>query len=296
MTLADTLSPPSLTRTQPRRHALASLAPHGFHQVVYYEWGDANNQETVVCVHGLARNGRDFDVLAEHLASRYRVLSVDLPGRGDSQWLRDADDYTFPTYLTVLTALIARANVACVDFIGTSLGGLLGMVLAAQAQTPIRRLVVNDVGPSLELTALQRIGNYVGMAPAFATFAEAEHYIRHVSAPFGPLTDAQWRFVTATNVRQHDDGRWRLAYDPGIAQVFRTQAAPPDLWPMWDAIRVPSLILRGAQSDLLTVATAEAMTARGPRAALRTFAGIGHAPMLMANDQIAAVSGFLNAT
>ncbi|MBS0319559.1 MAG: alpha/beta hydrolase [Proteobacteria bacterium] len=284
---------PALTATQPRECSFASLSAHGFHRLAYCEWGDPGNDRVVVCVHGLTRNARDFDVLAERLARTHRVLAVDMPGRGNSEWLPNADDYTFPTYLTALTALFARAGVASLDYVGTSMGGLLGMILAAQPGTPIRRLVVNDVGPALEASAIQRIASYVGGAPSFPTFADAERYVRQVSAPFGPLTDAQWRFVTATNVRRHADGHWQMAYDPGIAQPFRTQATPPDLWPVWDAIRVPTLVLRGALSDLLTAATLDAMAGRGPKALVRTFAGVGHAPMLMADDQVAAVAEFL---
>jgi pimeloyl-ACP methyl ester carboxylesterase len=283
----------SLTTLQPRTRSFASLSPHGFHNVVYYEWGDPAAREVVVCVHGLARNGRDFDVLAERLSARYRVLSVDMPGRGASEWLRDPGDYTFPTYLATLSALFARANVDKVDFVGTSMGGLLGMVLAAQPGTPIARLVINDVGPALEAAALTRIGTYVGLDPRFATFAEIDAYIRKLSAPFGPLTDAQWLHLSSTNARQFSDGQWGLVYDPGIAVPFRNEAAPPDLWPVWDQIRCPTLVTRGAESDLLSAATAQAMTERGPRATLVTFAGVGHAPTFMPDDQVARVLDFL---
>jgi pimeloyl-ACP methyl ester carboxylesterase len=283
----------SLTTLKPRAHSFASLSPHGFHNVVYYEWGDPAATDVVVCVHGLARNGRDFDVLAERLSTRCRVLSVDMPGRGASEWLRDPNDYVFPTYLTTLTALFARANVAKVDFVGTSMGGLLGMVLAAQPETPIVRLVVNDVGPTLEAAALKRIGTYVGMDPRFATFAEVDAYIRKLSAPFGPLTEAQWLHLSSTNARQFSDGQWGLVYDPGIAVPFRNEAAPPDLWPLWDLIRCPVLVTRGGESDLLSAATAQAMTTRGPKADLATFPGVGHAPTFMPDDQVARVLAFL---
>ena len=283
----------SLTTAQPRTKSFASLSPHGFHNVVYYEWGDPAAAEVIVCVHGLARNARDFDVLAERLSARYRVLAVDMPGRGASEWLRDPHDYAFATYLTTLTALFARANVDKVGFVGTSMGGLLGIVLAAQPGSPVARLVVNDVGPTLESAALKRIGTYVGLDPRFATFAELEAYIRRVSAPFGPLTDPQWLHLSSTNARQFSDGQWGLIYDPGIAVPFRTEAAPPDLWPLWDLIRCPTLVTRGAESDLLSAATAQAMTERGPKARLATFAAVGHAPTFLPDDQVAAVLGWL---
>jgi pimeloyl-ACP methyl ester carboxylesterase len=284
-----------LTATEPRRLAIAGLSLHGFHRVVYYEWGAPDNPRVVVCVHGLGRNGRDFDVVGETLAPSHRVLAVDMPGRGESDWLTDPNDYVFATYLTTLTALIARSGAETVDWIGTSMGGLLGIVMAAQPKSPVARLVINDVGPAIEAAAIERIRSYFGTDPAFATYAEIAQYIRAVSAPFGSLTEAQWDHMTRTNVRQRPDGTWRLAYDPGIAVPFRNSAAPTDLWMLWDAVRCPTLLLRGAQSDLLSAATAAQMASRGPRPAVIEFAGVGHAPMLLTPDQIDPVVRFLHA-
>jgi pimeloyl-ACP methyl ester carboxylesterase len=286
-----------MSPSTPATRHFASLSPHGFHRVVYYEWGEPANDRVVVCVHGLARNGRDFDALGAALAPTHRVLAVDMPGRGCSDWLTDPHDYALPTYLTTLTALIARSGAERVDWVGTSMGGLLGMALAAQPKTPIARLVVNDVGPLIEPAALERIGDYVGKDPTFATYAEIEQYIRTVSAPFGNLTDAQWRHLTTTNVRQRPDGRWGLAYDPGIAVPFKAAAgqAPGDLWGVWEAIRCPTLVLRGADSDLLSAATAAQMTARARDATLLEFRGVGHAPMLLDAEQIEPVTRFLRA-
>jgi pimeloyl-ACP methyl ester carboxylesterase len=282
-----------LTRSAPRALQFRGLSPHGFHRVAYYEWGDAANPRVAFCVHGLGRNGRDFDVIAEALAPTHRVLAVDMPGRGMSEWLADPNDYAFPTYLTTLTALVARSGADAVDWIGTSMGGLLGIVIAAQQNSPIRRLVVNDVGPQLEAAALARIGSYIGQDPTFATFAEIEAYLRQISAPFGPLSDPQWEYITRTNVRERADGRWGLAYDPGIAVPFRNAPAPPNLWPLWDAIRCPALVLRGAQSDLLSAEVAAEMAARGPKPRVIEFDGIGHAPMLLEPMQFAPVIEFL---
>jgi len=282
-----------LTRSLPRTLQFRGLSPHGFHRVVYYEWGDAANPRVVVCVHGLGRNGRDFDVIAEALAPTHRVLAVDMPGRGLSDWLADPNDYAFPTYLATLTALVARSGAIDVDWIGTSMGGLLGIVMAAQPESPVRRLVVNDVGPQLDAAALARIGSYIGQDPTFATFAEMEAYLRRISAPFGPLHDLQWEFLTRTNVRERADGRWGLAYDPGIAVPFRNAPAPPNLWPLWDAITCPALVLRGAESDLLTREVAQAMAMRGPKPRVIEFAGVGHAPMLLDRDQYLPVVEFL---
>jgi pimeloyl-ACP methyl ester carboxylesterase len=282
--------------TSPRVRDFQSLSAHGFHRVAYRELGDTANRDVVVCVHGLARNARDFDALAARLAARFRVIAVDMPGRGDSEWLADPLDYAFPTYLATLAALFARADAARLAMVGTSMGGLLGMVLAAQRRTPVAALVVNDVGPVLEPAALARIASYVGRDPVYDTYGEIAAYIRTISAPFGDLGEAGWDHVVRSNVRQRPDGRWRLAYDPGIARAFEGAAAPPDLWGYWDAIRCPTLVLRGVESDLLSAATAQEMTQRGPRAALREFAGVGHAPMLMDDAQIAAVADFLEAT
>ena len=283
----------SLTAMQPRRNRLRSLSPHGFHDVVYFEWGDAGASRVVVCVHGVGRNARDFDVLGEALSPTHRVLAVDMPGRGESDWLADPNDYVFPTYLTTLTALVARSGAETVDWVGTSMGGLLGIVMAAQPKSPVGRLVVNDVGPAIEPAAIERIRSYFGMDPTFATYAEIEQYVRTISAPFGLLTDAQWDHMTRTNVRQRPDGRWGIAYDPGIAVPFRSSAAPPDLWPVWDAIRQPTLLLRGAKSDLLTAATAADMVRRGPKPTLVEFPHTGHAPMLLSAEQIEPVVRFI---
>ena len=282
-----------LTATLPRRGRFRSLSAHGFHHVNYWDWGDPANPRVVVCVHGLARNGRDFDALGAALAATHRVLAIDMPGRGCSEWLADPNDYVLPTYLTTLTALIARSGAERVDWVGTSMGGLLGMAMAAQAKTPVAKLVVNDVGPLIEPAALERIGSYVGLDPTFATYAEIEQYIRAVSAPFGNLTDAQWRHLTVTNVRQRPDGRWGLAYDPGIAVPFRAAPAPADLWGVWAAIRCPTLVLRGEQSDVLSAATAARMAESGADATLHEFRGVGHAPMLLDPEQIEPVVRFL---
>lgn len=281
-----------LTKTAPRIRHFRAMSPHGFHRVVYYEWGAPDNANVVVCVHGIGRNGRDFDVLGEALASTHRVLAIDMPGRGASEWLRDPMDYVTTTYLGTLTALIAASGAEQVAWVGTSMGGLLGIIAAAQPETPVARLVVNDAGPVLGAAALARIGEYFGACPSFATYGELETYIRAISAPFGPLTDAQWEHITRTNARQSASG-WTVGYDPGIALPFRAQSAPVDLWPLWDAIACPTLVLRGAQSDLLSSDTAQAMSRRGPRPRVVEFAGVGHAPMLLSRDQVDVVVGFL---
>jgi len=292
----------SLTSMSPRLQSMPVLTPGGFVQLAWAEWGDANAARTAVCVHGLTRNGRDFDVLAEALArDGWRVVAPDVPGRGRSERLRRSEDYTYPVYLAALSALIGRLAVPSVAWIGTSMGGLIGMMLAAQPGTPIRRLVINDIGPFIPKASLQRIADYIGQERGFDSLEALEAYLRRVHAPFGALTDAQWRHLAAYSSAPAEKGGLRLHYDPAIAQAFK--AAPIDdiaLWPVWEAIACPVLVLRGAESDLLLEDTAEEMTRRGAAAArgqvrLRTIAGAGHAPALMAPDQVAIVREFLAA-
>jgi pimeloyl-ACP methyl ester carboxylesterase len=274
-------------------HTLPCLGLHGFHQLTYYEWGDAHNPKVLICVHGLTRNGRDFDDIARALSSEYRVLCPDVAGRGKSGWLPHKEDYSYPVYCADMAALIARSGAETVDWIGTSMGGLIGMLLAAQPNSPLRKLVMNDVGPFIPKASLARLAAYVGKPVSFDSFEAFEQYVRTVSAPFGPLTDAQWRHLAQTSARRQDDGRWTPNYDPAIAQIFNGPIADVVLWPFWDQIRHPVLVLRGKESDLLTPETAHEMTVRGPKAGLVEIAGTGHAPMLMADDQIDVVREFL---
>lgn len=285
-----------------QRSSVQCITPSGFHRMAYIEWGDASNPRVVVCVHGLTRSGRDFDELAQALAPHYRVICPDVVGRGASEWLRNPMEYQVATYAADMVTLIARLNVEQVHWVGTSMGGLIGMTLAALPGAPISRLVLNDVGPVVTGVSLARIGAYLGTAPRFSSMQAAEHYIRTVSAPFGPHSDAQWRFLTEHVVRQDPDGQYRMHYDPKLAVPFAKgmEAAgkdgPPDmlLWPYYDAIRCPTLVTRGMESDLLTTETAQAMRERGPKAKLVEFAGVGHAPTLMQPDQVDAVMAFLS--
>jgi len=280
-----------------RSDTLLGLGKGGFHRIHYTDWGDPNHTHVAICLHGITRNGRDFDALAQALAPHMRVICPDVVGRGRSDWLQAKDDYGFPQYLADMTALIARvsANGARrLDWVGTSMGGLLGMLIAAQPRSPLSRLVLNDVGMFIPQAALERIAAYVGKCPRFATLAELEAYVRYVSAPFGPLTNEQWHHLTVHNARQAEDGSWTLGYDPDIAQPFRTgPLAAVDMSATWKAITCPTLLLRGADSDILPRDTALAMTQNGPRPQLVEFRGIGHAPMLMDEAQIAPVRDFL---
>lgn len=276
-----------------RSGTLSCLGLHGFHRVRYTEWGAPDNPDVVICVHGLTRNGRDFDHLARALASDFRVLCPDVVGRGLSDWLAHPQDYGYPLYLSDMSALIARSGAERVRWVGTSMGGLIGMMLAAQPGSPIERLVINDVGPLLPRSALERIAGYVGRTGPFADAPALEAQLRSVLAPFGPLSDAQWAHLAAHSTRRNADGSVSLAYDPAIADAFAGPQQDVVLWPVWDAVRCPTLVLRGADSDLLREDTAEEMTRRGPRTQLRVFSGIGHAPALMSEDQIDAVAAFL---
>ncbi len=277
-----------------RAGSFLSLSPSGFHRVAYTDWGQPDGRQATVCVHGLTRNSRDFDLLAAALAQDRRVVCADVPGRGASDWLSVPSEYGYPTYMADISALLAHIGAERVDWIGTSMGGLIGMLLAAQPGSPIRRLVINDIGPFIPKAALMRIGDYVGSAPTFASVGDLDSYLRRVHAPFGPLTDEQWAHMAKTSAVTTGDGAYTLHYDPAIADAFH--AGPIDdinLWPVWDRIQCPTLVLRGEQSDVLLAETADEMTRRGPRATLLTFAGMGHAPALMADDQIAAVADWL---
>jgi pimeloyl-ACP methyl ester carboxylesterase len=276
-------------------HVMA-LAGGTLHRVAYREWGERDNPRVVVCAHALTRNSRDFGPLARSLSTRWRVIAPDMPGRGASDRLADPMLYQVPTYVADAVTLIARLGVERVDWVGISLGALMGMVLAAMDRTPIRRFVVSDAGPVLARAALERIATYVGVATLFETREAAHAAIRAISEPFGPHSDAEWDFLVDSVVVPRDDGTWTLHYDPAIGVPFRAALAVPgdvDLWSTWDAIRVPTLVLRGERSDLLSAETAAQMAHRGPRAELITLPGVGHAPTLVPAAQIEIVRAFL---
>ena len=278
-----------------RQRFVQCASPRGLHRVGYLEWGDPKNERVLICVHGLTRCARDFDALAAAMSDKYRVVCPDVAGRGASEWLADPMLYQPPQYVADMVTLIARLDVESVHWVGTSMGALIGMALAAQAGTPIQKFVLNDAGPVVTKVSLERIATYVGMAPALPDMATAEKYVRAVSASFGPHTDAEWRFLTEVVVRKNADGTLRMHYDPKIGEPFRATMPEKDLeaWPLWDAIKCPTLVLRGAQSDLLTSATCEQMKQRGPKAKVVEIAGVGHAPTLMHADQIKIVRDFL---
>ena len=284
--------------SEPRLDHVQCLGASGLHRMAYWEWGDSANPRVLVCVHGLSRQGRDFDTLARAMSAHYRVVCPDVVGRGASDWLADPAGYQIPAYVADMVTLLARLNARTVHWVGTSMGGLIGLGLTSLPQSPIGRLVLNDVGPSIEFDALVRIGTYLGQPLRWGTLEEAADYLRAISASFGPHTREQWLALSRPMLKADGDG-FKLHYDPAIAQSFNavtpqaTAAGEALAWAAFDAIRCPTLVLRGADSDLLTRATAQAMTQRGPKARLHEFAGIGHAPTLVADEQVAVVREFL---
>ena len=264
----------------------------------YREWGDPANPRVLLCVHGLTRLGADFRFLAQALSGSFRVVAPDVAGRGGSDRLANPAGYAIPQYVADMVTLIARLGVDSVDWLGTSMGGLIGMGLAGMEQAPIRRLILNDVGPRLDIGALQRIAAYVGQDPVFADIDQAIDYHRRIFSGFGLETDAHWRALALPGLRVDADGV-RLHYDPSIALPLAGMtdeiagAAEAITWRLYDAIACPTLIIRGERSDLLSAATAAEMGARGPRASCVTVAGVGHAPMFFTAAQIAIVRDFL---
>ena len=298
-------------------HVICPDATEG-HRMAYWQWGQPDSPHVVLCVHGLTRQGRDFDVLARALcaqagpsaAESIRVVCPDVAGRGESEWLKDPMGYQVPAYaadmLALLAQLHAQAPIATLDWVGTSMGGLIGMVVCGQLDlplpVPVRKLVLNDVGPALQWQAIQRIGAYLGQSGHFDTLQEAADAMWAISSSFGPHTPEQWLALSQPMVRPVSPDAaspLRLHYDPAIAIPFKladeegAQQGEAMLWQLYDGIQAQTLVVRGAQSDLLSPQTAQAMTQRGPRARLVEFDGVGHAPTLIAPDQVAAVTDFL---
>ncbi len=305
---------------EPQLRKVTCASVRGLHRLAYWEWpareagewpareagkspagehaspgesGSTGAAPTVVCVHGLTRNGRDFDALAERLSRRWRVVCPDMIGRGKSDRVADPQLYALPQYIADCVTLIARLDVERVAWVGTSMGGLIGMLLAAMPGNPISRMVLNDIGPVLESTGRGRIAEYVGDDPVYGSVDEGVAALRERMRSFGPHTDEQFELLTRHYLVPRGD-QWGFHYDPAIAVPFRGgQSEPPDLWPVYDAIACPTFLVRGADSDLLSAETAAEMARRGPRAGSVAFAGVGHAPTLIAAEQIDAVEKFL---
>lgn len=289
----------------------AGKAGPSTHGMAYWSWGDPSNPRILMCVHGLSRQGRDFDTLAQALSGTYRVICPDVVGRGQSDWLADPAGYQVFTYVADMVALMHQLREDLkqdapldIDWVGTSMGGLIGLGFSTLPPTAsgarLRRFVMNDVGPRLRLEALLRIGDYLGKPVSFASEQEAADYLWRISAGFGPHTAEQWLTLSRPLLKRSEDGTcWVLHYDPEIAAPFRGMTAEAAaggeaaLWQVYDALTCQVLLLRGKQSDLLDAETAKMMTERGPKARLVEFEGVGHAPTLIADDQISAVRDFL---
>jgi pimeloyl-ACP methyl ester carboxylesterase len=285
---------------KPRLKEVPVLGHQGFRRLAYAEWGPANAATTILCVHGVSRNGRDFDALATSLAEGgARVIAPDLPGRGRSDWLASAAHYTDRAYARAMATLIARLDVEQVDWVGTSLGGHIGMLMAAEPRSPVRRLVLNDFGARVSAVALRRIGAYLKKDWRFGALDEAEAHLRAIHAPFGALKDAQWRHLAEHSVADDGDGALRFRYDPAIAERFAVPILfDVVLWALWEQVECPVLILRGESSDLLSAATVDEMKRRGRagragQVRAVDLPGCGHAPALMDAVQIGAVRDFL---
>lgn len=290
-----------MTASEPKLQYFDAPNPHGAqgtHKIAFYEWGSPY-APPVICVHGLTRNGRDFDFLARELAADYRVIAIDIAGRGKSDKLARIQWYENGTYMQDVLALLERMNIQKFDWIGTSMGGIIGMMIASLVPDKITRLVLNDVGALLPKTGLIRIGDYVGKKPRFDSMDEASTYIQRIMAPFGVKEDHHWQHVFDHSFHRHDDGSVSFAYDPGIGDAFRLAASEMEkledisLWMLWESIDCPALILRGELSDILSREVAQDMCAMHPNATVAEFAGIGHAPTLMETAQITTITDWM---
>ncbi|TCT04411.1 alpha/beta fold hydrolase [Paralcaligenes ureilyticus] len=303
--------------TEPRLDYVSCASPSGVHRMAYWEWGDPDNDRVLVCAHGLTRTGRDFDTLAARLSTHYRVVCPDVVGRGQSDWLANPAGYVVPQYVADMLTLIARLQVSQVNWLGTSMGGLIGLALAgalamSAAMRPDRggdgldpklslrlgKVILNDIGPRLDYDGLARIGDYVGEARQFDTFDQAVDYVHSVSEGFGPHTRAQWGELTRQVFIRRGD-HWIKRYDLAMAQPFALQtpevvrASEALLWGAYESIHTPMLLIRGALSDLFAVDVAQEMLARNSHARLVEIPGVGHAPTFFSDDQIDLVETFL---
>jgi len=273
---------------------IKSISSTGLHKIAYSEWGDSNNPNVLICSHGLTRNKHDFDTLANSLAADYRVLCYDFPGRGESDWLSNKMDYDYQQYTVDALMLIAVSGVAQVDWLGTSMGGIQGIILAALKGSPIRKLILNDVGPFIPKEALALIADYVGQQGQFDSLQGLEKYLRLTHAGMGNLSDEQWQQLALNGHRTLDNGKLTLSYDPEISKAFIANASEGiNLWSIWQAIQQKTLLIHGAKSALLDKTTVDKMTTTGPCADLITVSNAGHAPALMNEQDISAVKQWL---
>ena len=286
--------------------------PQGTHSMAYWSWGEPSASHVVLCVHGLTRQGRDFDLLAQALIASakaaklpaVRVICPDVVGRGKSDWLKDPMGYQFAQYAGDMAVLLQSLNtqraIERLDWVGTSMGGVIGMLLAAQPlPTPVRRLVLNDIGPVVSWSSILNMKNYVGQVGNFQTVQEAAHAMWQISKSFGPHTSEEWLSLSQNMVRRLEDGTFTLHYDPAIGVPVRSvtqaqaEAGEAALWQVYDLIQCKTLLIHGAQSELLSLGVVQEMQQRGPRVQVATVLGVGHAPTLTHEDQIDIVREFL---
>ena len=283
---------------EPRLRRVQCLDARGLHRMAYWEWGEPTSKRVLVCAHGVSRQGRDFDTLARAMSGEFRVVCPDVSGRGESDWLADPAAYQLPAYVADMVTLLARLDAETIAWVGMSMGGLIGIALASLPKSPIGRLVLNDVGPAIDAAGIARIAGYIGLPLSWASEDEAADYLLSISQGFGPHSRDEWMALTRPMLRR-DGERFKLHYDPAIAVPLRAvtpeaaAAGQAALWAAYDAIRCPTLLLRGADSDILSRATATAMSERGPKARLHEFTGVGHAPTLVAPDQVGVVREFM---
>lgn len=271
------------------------LSEEGFHRISYREWGRRGKKPTIICVHGVTRLAHDFDVLAEALSKDYHVVCPDIAGRGNSDWFHNHKHYNFTQYCADINALIARLDVEKVHYIGTSMGGIIGMILAGLPNGPIASLVINDIGPEQKMSEIRRLGNYMGLAPEFGDMDEVTEYVRTTYSAFGNLSDQQWKQMGLNSVRKHSDG-YKMHYDPKIGKAFRSNYYfyTFTLWHYWDKIACPTLALRGELSTFLSAETAEKMTQRGPKCKVVEIKEAGHAPALQSPYEIKVIKDFIS--
>ncbi|MEM7214358.1 MAG: alpha/beta hydrolase [Pseudomonadota bacterium] len=281
------------------KHYFLGLGFHGFHRVNYLEWGDVekfHRQETLFCVHGLTRNARDFDYFAGKLCNRYRIICPDVAGRGDSDHLLDDESYNYLQYNSDMNALIARLGVTEVNWVGTSMGGIIGMVLASVAQSPIRRLVVNDIGPEVSRDALLSIAQYIGRSDEFSSVNEVEKYLREIYREFAPMTDEDWSHMAKYACKRTEHGTFKMKVDPRVGNAFRDSISyfNVEMWETWEKITCPVLILRGKESSFLSEETARKMLECGPETTLVEFDNTGHTPTLRNDEQVDIIADWLS--
>ena len=282
----------------PRKGSVRCINSKSYHHISYQDWGDPDNPDVLFCIHGLTRNSHDFDVIAHQLSSRYRVICPDTVGRGDSDWLPDHEDYQIKQYNMDLTVLVAHIGCEEFDLLGTSLGGMMGMILAAMKGSPVRRLIVNDVGPEVPHTAMSRLGSYLHLDPFFNNLADVETHLRKTLQPFYPMTDEDWQHLALTSSKQDENG-YRLAFDPDISNTYGRRywyMMYFNLWKYWNRIKCPVLVLRGLESDFLTENLRDRMLSKLPHADLIEFEHAGHTPTLNDPSQIEPVAAWLKKT